>query len=502
MCDSSDLSELSREELYSMINQMKENENQMKEDLLNRSLENSLLKTELNKYKNKSNKCQSKKRKKSSGSEALDRQTVNKKLCLRSNLEKSQSFSDRICDDLCEEILQYLSLEDKLKLEGVSKQFQRTVLKKHYELTIETDNCIPNRKVKEEYKYLYIENKYITLKSLEVLLKKCPNITSIELSEVDGICDYNPVFRLITKYCNNLREIDFEGNEINNKNLKAFQRKLGQNIKYFDRLKDAKKFNLFPNIEKLKVFGSELELVYPHLKLKQLTDLTVILFDGQDHLVKTCVDTFPKLKHFRLHIWSQNSDSIYSSLHYISKLKHLIELSFRGFTENKLFCDSLKVMLKKCRKLKRIKCEFKIISNKSDIRQLLSPFEALPTLKRLYLSIQGRFHVLHDKKIFSFEAIKGLSNITHLTLEFDFVILKEMSLKDIDNNLPNLQYLVIDNYFSLNQKEVTQLADILSRLSKLKTLKLRIDSELNENEIEVIFREKCQKLQTFENLKF
>ena len=72
-------------------------------------------KTESNENKN-----ESKKRLKSSGSEALDRQTVNKK-----------SFSDRICDDLCEEILQYLSLEDKLKLEGVSKQFQRTVLKKH-----------------------------------------------------------------------------------------------------------------------------------------------------------------------------------------------------------------------------------------------------------------------------------------------------------------------------------------------------------------------------------
>ena len=52
---------------------------------------------------------------------------------------RRDSFEDRFCDDLCEEILQYLSLEDKLKLEGVSKQFQRTVLKKHNELTIETN---------------------------------------------------------------------------------------------------------------------------------------------------------------------------------------------------------------------------------------------------------------------------------------------------------------------------------------------------------------------------
>ena len=57
----------------------------------------------------------------------------NKRLCLRSNSLKStkrQSFDERICDDLSEVILQYLSIEDKLKFESVSKQFQRTVFVK------------------------------------------------------------------------------------------------------------------------------------------------------------------------------------------------------------------------------------------------------------------------------------------------------------------------------------------------------------------------------------
>ena len=132
-----------------------------------------------------------------SKSEALDRQTVNKKLCLRSDSKNRQSFSERICDDLCEEILQYLSLEDKLKLEGVSKQFQRTVLKKHYELTIDKHYWIANRKAEEEYKYLYVDNIYtcIELKSFEALLKKCPNIISIQLEESEDEFDYNEVFR-------------------------------------------------------------------------------------------------------------------------------------------------------------------------------------------------------------------------------------------------------------------------------------------------------------------
>ena len=77
------LSKLNNKELISLIIELKSENNCLKE-------ENCLLKTELNEYKNESNNCQPKKRLKSSGSEALDRQTVNKK-----------SFSDRICDDLC-----------------------------------------------------------------------------------------------------------------------------------------------------------------------------------------------------------------------------------------------------------------------------------------------------------------------------------------------------------------------------------------------------------------
>jgi hypothetical protein len=38
---------------------------------------------------------------------------------------KRDSFSDRICDDLCEVLLSYLSFKDKIRFECISKQFQR-----------------------------------------------------------------------------------------------------------------------------------------------------------------------------------------------------------------------------------------------------------------------------------------------------------------------------------------------------------------------------------------
>ena len=75
------------------------------------------------------------------------------------------SFDDHFCDDLCEDILQYLPLKHKLRLQCVSKQFQRTVFQRQYKLDIRIS---PKHKDR-------------SLDSFKALLKKCPNITSIEL---------------------------------------------------------------------------------------------------------------------------------------------------------------------------------------------------------------------------------------------------------------------------------------------------------------------------------
>ena len=59
--------------------------------------------------------------------------SLSKRLCLRSDSQKRQSFSERICDDLSQ-VIQYLLIEDKLRYECVSKQFQRTVFEKQFVL--------------------------------------------------------------------------------------------------------------------------------------------------------------------------------------------------------------------------------------------------------------------------------------------------------------------------------------------------------------------------------
>src|SRR6267154_1569112 len=98
-------------------------------------------------------------------------------------IESRQTFSDRICDDLSEVLLSYLSFEDKIRFECVSQQFARTVYQKQYELIIDNNSIIKN----------------IDSKSFELLLKKCEFIRSIKF--IANIESVNEMIELITKYC-------------------------------------------------------------------------------------------------------------------------------------------------------------------------------------------------------------------------------------------------------------------------------------------------------------
>ena len=78
-------------------------------------------------------------------------------------------------------------------------------------------------------------------------------------------------------------------------------------------------------------------------------------------------------------------------------------------------------------------------------------------------------------------------------------ILKESIVKDTDINLPKLQYLEIKNTFDITPEGVQQMADILSRLSRLETLKLKFKSGVDFNAIEEQITKKCRKKQRNKN---
>src|SRR5437868_13536406 len=94
---------------------------------------------------------------------------------LRSDSQKKrQSFDDRVCDDLSEELLQYLTIEDKLRLECVSKQFQRTVFKKQHHIVIDNTHLSG---IASDVDYHYLVN----CERLAIVLKKGQNINDITI---------------------------------------------------------------------------------------------------------------------------------------------------------------------------------------------------------------------------------------------------------------------------------------------------------------------------------
>ena len=454
--------------------------------------------------------------------------SLSKELCLRSDSQNSDSFSDcfrhkiqlkednyrrdsfddRFCDDLCEEILQYLSLEDKLRLECVSKQFQRTVFQRQYELYINVRQRIYlSNRFTDDYNHV-IEVQ--TFDSIKVLLKKCPNITSIlcDGRQVDD--KLNEVFQLIIENCNNLSKITLIW-DINESNLEEFQRKFGPKIKTFGFFEQHFDLNRFPNIEKALIAYLFDDSMIAKNKLAKLKKLETVFDEDQEPTLQTIIENFPTLTHLSIDLESRDENVIYKSLKYISNLKHLIYFRFHNeITKiDNRFSDLLKQMANNCQNLKSIDYRIIINDRNSDIRQLLSQMKTFPALKRLNMYFSNNEEDSDDSddedseqdidvnQLFSFELFKGFSNIIHLSIRFNQT-LNESILKEIDINLPKLQYLEIKDTFNTTPEGVTQMADILSRLSRLQIIHLKFKSGVDFKPIEDKIPEKCRKIKTIE----
>ena len=142
-------------------------------------------------------------------------------------------------------------------------------------------------------------------------------------------------------------------------------------------------------------------------------------------------------------------------------------------------CDSLKQIAIKCPKLKRIIMNSIIVLKKiSDLKQLFKLLKAFPSLKRLHINLMNKTD-LQTNQWFSFELFNGFpQQLTHLYLCLCESPLNESILKDIDIYLPKLKYLEIRSPFTTDSRGMTQIIDILSRLSSLQTIRMRFSREV------------------------
>ena len=133
---------------------------------------------------------------------------------------------DRFGDDLTEEVLQYLTFTDKVRLECVSKQWKRCVFQKEFDIEL----CKSVRKRPLASKFLiglYDKKRQLDYKSLKSLLEKFPNIIEVRLGSKVKISGAREELSLIGQYCHHIRSMTFISHGI--KDLK-FGKKYGHKL--------------------------------------------------------------------------------------------------------------------------------------------------------------------------------------------------------------------------------------------------------------------------------
>ena len=421
--------------------------------------------------------------------------------------KNSDSFDDRFCDDLCEEILQYLPLNEKMRFECVSKQFQRTVFRRVHQFRLvefETAfifegiyNFIPNT----IWKLKYSSDELKMLMSFESLLKKCPNIDSIRYISQNSQ-NIKLMLQMFTKYCNNLSELNsniYKSNDCNES--QEFFRKFGPklrdyyNNKFFHKVEE---FNLFPNLRSLNLDtnGSHLDDIL-QLNLRRVKSLNLIIEHDKGYMVPKVLQKFNEIRHLTLDFKSYNEMTVFNALQDSPLLQNVIDLKVwaEGDQRSDFIINCLKQMAIKSPNLKRIelfnKKQFITLKNTSDFEQLMSSLKAFPNLKRLGIRLQFMSGLEFDE-IFSFKGFP--QELTHLRIDFYRQKLNVLFFEDIDIYLPKIQCLMNGNPMIIDEEGVTQMVGILSRVSKFATIFLSLETEIDCQYIQNKIIEKCLNL--------
>ena len=149
---------------------------------------------------------------------------------------RRDSFEDRVCDDLCEVLLQFLPIEDKFKFECVSKLFQRNVFQKQeilYLIDVQ-DEVILKRFQGHNIFYLIGSDFDI---QIEAIFQKLPNIKSLVFKSIarSYLLEHPLTLKdsqidLIIKYCHKLTQINCELRHISDEKRDLFASKFGQKL--------------------------------------------------------------------------------------------------------------------------------------------------------------------------------------------------------------------------------------------------------------------------------
>ena len=204
---------------------------------------------------------------------------------------------DRFGDDLTEEVLQYLTSEDKIRLECVSKQWQRCVYQRQYVIRIDYFGDEEQRNLLNGV--IFVFNNFLRLLNeeyFESVLKKCPNIKKVIIL---NISTESEDLSLIGLYCHRIKSLTFLINFVEDLSFfRMYGHKLEELGLFGDNIEMHQILSFCPNLKKVFIFGNfnlitenkdflpKLERIYQNFYSKDLNQMK-ILSDKYSQTMKT-----------------------------------------------------------------------------------------------------------------------------------------------------------------------------------------------------------------------
>ena len=340
---------------------------------------------------------------------------------------------DRFGDDLTELILQYLTFEDKVRLECVSKQWRRLVFNKQFVIEILSDSKQTKNSM-DLYRKFKKRLHSINRNALKSVLKKCQNITKFDINTKDN----GSVLSLIGRYCNlnNHRIKSLKLNEIiSDDNTLDFFRLYGYKLEELIVEKSCKEFEVTkqiidfsPNLKTIHFCPNDYYNYYISIELNFLSDkysqTMKILNVSLSHLMvkdlKTDIEFIVRFENLK-------------------ELK--IDLRFIKIYYSEPIDDCLSLIGQKCNKLLKLDLIFDdSVPISEEFFDIFSAFKAIKKLK-IHLMPKNKM----NGSIECFKHCKQLNDI-----DINYPELREDFFANIASFLPKLQSLRIrsDNRFS------------------------------------------------------
>ena len=416
---------------------------------------------------------------------------------------RRDSFSDRFgTDSEVIDILQYLSLKDRLRLECVSKQFQRTVFYSNSEYLL-----LPQKGITNNQQYIHLFEKWPKLNKI-IFGSSDPMIWEIN-NKIS-----NDLIELIIKYCNNLTHIRFDlivgiYSKEQKKFLDKFANQLislinfGKNIefKYMDSVENLTSIPIFssaPNLEELVV--ESFDLFLNQIQFNRLKSFELILYPKYLDDFQVFIERNAKtLKHLTITcvaFFDVNTQTLLTIIAKAINLVHLAITPIDMITDQSLayYWNQIAINCKQIKSLRLLLKDNKNMRINGETLSILKQFNRLKRLQLFIESSQMASNLIHDFN----NSFRGLTHLTICDTSYNAIALNETLLTNIDINLPKLKYLKINCPFTGNEET----GRVLGSLSCLEEIELKIKNEEIIPEIERQLSENCKHIKKVRILDF